>query len=110
MSVVWIDYTKAYDMAPHTWILQWIKIFKVANNIRSVIEKSLENWKVELTSGRETLCEVKINRDIFQGDSLSLIMFVITLIPLSLLLRDMKADYMLKESSGKRITYSLWMI
>ena len=50
---------------------------------------------MELTSGGETLGKVKINRDIFQGDSLSPILFVKTLIPLSILLGDMKAGYML---------------
>ena len=50
LSVAWIDYTKVYDMVPHTWILQCLKISKVANNISNVIEKSVKNWKVELTS------------------------------------------------------------
>ena len=94
LSVAWIDYTKAYDMVLHTWILQCLKIFKVAN-ISTVIEKSTKNWKVELTSGGLILGEVKINRDTFQGDTLSLILFVITMIPLTILLKDMKAGYML---------------
>ena len=85
LSVAWIDYTKAYDMVLHTWILQCLKIFKVAN-ISIVIEKSTKNWKVELTSGGLILGEVKINRDTFQGDILSLILFVITMIPLTTLL------------------------
>ena len=54
-------------MIPHTWVLQCLKIFKVANNISSVIENSMKNWKVKLTSGGETLVEVKMNRGIFQG-------------------------------------------
>ena len=29
---------------PYTWILQCFKIFKVANNIGNVIEKSMKNW------------------------------------------------------------------
>ena len=51
LSVAWIDYKKTYDRAPHTWILQGLKIFKVADNIRNLTEKSMKNWKVELTSG-----------------------------------------------------------
>ena len=39
LNVAWIDYTKAYDMVPHTWILQCLKIFKAAKNISNVIEK-----------------------------------------------------------------------
>ena len=48
---------------------------------------------MQLTSGGKTL--------IFQGGSLSLILFVITLIPLSKLLRDIKAGYMLGEFRGE---------
>ena len=66
-----------------------------------MIEKSMKSWKVELTLGGETLSEVKVNRGVSQGDSVSPIFFVITLIPLSLLLRDMKAGYMLGEVRGK---------
>ena len=77
------------------------KILKIANHIRNVIEKSMKNWKVELTLGGETLSEVKVNRSISQGGSVLPILFVITLIPLSILLRDMKAGYMLGEVRGK---------
>ena len=98
-------YKKAHDMVPYTWILQHPKTFKIVDNIRDVIGKSMKNWKVELTSGGETLGEVKTNKGIFQRDSLSPILFIITLLPLSILLRDMKAGYMLGESREKLISY-----
>ena len=82
LSVAWIDYMEAYDMVPHTWILWCLKIFK-----------TMKNWKVQLTLG-EVLGEVKINRDIFLGESLSPILFVMTLILLSILVRNMKARYL----------------
>ena len=65
LSVAWIDYKKGYDMVPHTWILQCLKIIKVTDNTRNVTKKSMKNWQVELTSGEETLDQVKINRCIF---------------------------------------------
>ena len=53
---------------------------------------------MELTLGGETLGEVKINRGILnEGDSLQPILFVITLKTLSILLRNMKAGYMIGE-------------
>ena len=61
----------------------------------------MKNWKVGLTSGGETLGEVKIYRNIFQTDSFLPILLVITLIPLSILLRDMKAGYVLGGFRGK---------
>ena len=36
-------------MVPHTWILQCLKILKVANNIKNVIEKAMKTQKVKLT-------------------------------------------------------------
>ena len=100
-SVAWIDYKNAYDMVPHTCILQCLKIIKAADNIRNVIENPMKNWNVELKSGRKTLGEVKINKGIFQVDSLLPILFVISLIPLSVLLRDMKTGHLLEEFREK---------
>ena len=107
LSVACINYTKAYDMLPRTWILQCLKIVNFANNISTVIENSMKNWKLKLASGGEKLDQVKINRGIFQGDTFLPILFVITLIPLTILLSDMKAEYMLGEFRGKLITQSL---
>ena len=68
----------------------------------------MKNWNIELTSGRETLGDLKINRGIFQGDILSSVLFMITLITLTVLLRDMEAGYMLEESRRK-INHLLFM-
>ena len=46
-----------------------------------------------LCSGNSELGEVEIKRGIFQGDSLSTSVFVLALIPLSLILRKAKAAY-----------------
>ena len=96
-------------MVSHAWILQCLKIFKVADDIRNMIEKSMTNCKVELTSGEEALVEVKINRGIFQEDNLSPIFFAITLTPLSILLQDMKAGYILGKFRGE-INHSFFMV
>ena len=101
LCVAWIDYKKAYDMVPHSWILACLTMFKVADNIRNLIRKSTRSWTVELTSGGEMLGEVKIKRGIFQGDSLSPILFVLAMIPLSIVLNNMKAGYTLGRNRGK---------
>ena len=41
----------------------------------------MEKWKVMLYSGNSELGEVEIKRGIFQGDSLSLLVFALALIP-----------------------------
>ena len=53
----------------------------------------MKKWKLLLSSNGSDLCEVDVNSGIFQGDSLSPLIFVICMIPLSLLSRKVKASY-----------------
>ena len=91
--MAWIDYKKAYDMGPHSWIIASLDLFEVAENIKSLLVNSMEKWKVMLCSGNSELGEVEIKRGIFQGDSLSPLVFVLALIPLSSILRKAKVAY-----------------
>ena len=65
----------------------------IADDVRSFLEKSVKKWKLLLNLNGSDLCEVDINRGIFQGHSLSPLIFVICMIPLSLFLRKVKAFY-----------------
>ena len=67
--MAWIDYKKACDMVPHSWIIECLDLFGVAENIKSLLVNSMEKWKVMLCSGNSELEEVEIERGIFQGDS-----------------------------------------
>ena len=68
----------------------------------------MEKWKVMLCSRNSELGEVEIKEEHFQGDSLSPLMFVLALIPLSLILRKMKAAYEFSERKEK-INHLLFM-
>ena len=106
--MTWIDYKKAYDMVPHSWIIECLILFEVAKNIKSLLVNSMEKWKVMLCSGNSELGAVGIKRGIFQGDSLSPLVFVLALIPLSLILRKAKVAYEFLESKEK-INHLLFM-
>ena len=80
----------------------------MTESIKSLLVNSMEKWKVMLCSGNSELGEVEIKRGIFQGDSLSPLVFVLTLIPLSLILRQAKAAYKFSESKEK-INHLLFM-
>ncbi len=108
LGMAWIDYKKAFDMVPHSWLVECMEIFGVAHNMKHLILKSMENWKTELTSANQVLGEVNIKRGIFQGDSLSPLLFVLALIPLTILLNKKKDGYELGKNDIK-INHLLFM-
>ena len=58
----------------------------IADQIYAHLLNSMEKWKVMLCSGNSELGEFEIKRHIFQGDSLSPLVFILALIQLSLIL------------------------
>ena len=69
----------------------------VDEKVVSMLEGSMEKWEVELTAAGQKFGNVKLKRGIFQGDSLSPLLFVICLIPLSIILRSAKPDTVLER-------------
>ena len=61
-----------------------------------------------LVTGNLEIREIDIKRGIFQGYSLSPLVFVLKLIPLSLILRKARAAYEFSRSKGK-INHLLFM-
>ena len=60
----------------------------------------MENWNTRLeTQDGDPLGCTDIRRGIFQGDSLSHLLFVVTLIPLTIMLRKVKSGYTVKNKS-----------
>ena len=93
LAMCWIDYRKAYDLIPHVWILECLKCFGISEEICKLLEKSMKSWCMELTYGKNVLGNVNIRRGIFQGDSLSPLLFIISLIPLTMILNKTKHGY-----------------
>ena len=108
LAMAWVDYRKAYDMILHSWIRECLELFGVADNIKGVLSSSMENWKLELTSSGVSLGEVNIRRGIFQGDSLSPLLFAICMIPLTIVLREVNFHDELGDKVTK-LNHSLFM-
>ena len=69
--------------------------------------KIMKSWMLELTYSAETLREVPIKRGTFQGDALSLLLFVIALIPLTHIPRSDNPGYEFR--TGEPINHLLFM-
>ena len=74
-------------MVPQSWILHCLKMYKISYKIIEIIEQTMQTWRVELTTGGRSLAETKIQREIFQGDALSPLLFLIAMMPLNYILR-----------------------
>ena len=107
VAMAWVDYKKSYDMVPHSWLEECFRVFGIASNVDNLLVNSMKKWKTDLTFGGKSLGEVKIKRGIFQGDSLSPLLFIIALIPLSMILR--KVSYAYEFKSGVKLNHLLFM-
>ena len=108
LGVGWIDYQKAYDNVAHSWVLECLTILGINEKVTSFLKNSMKSWEVELKCGNESLGNVKIRRGIFQGDSLSPLLFVIALIPLTYILRKSRPGYEFAKN-GEKINNLLYM-
>ena len=101
LATVWIDYKKAYDMVPQSWIVHCLKMYKISHVVINFIEQTMKIWTVDLTAGGRSIAETKIQREIFEGDALSPLLFIIAMMPLNHILRKCAAGYKLSRSQEK---------
>ena len=79
LSMAWIDYRKAFDSVQHSWIARCLELYKVDDTLREFLTNQMSYWKTDITlnhsEGEIHIPDVKIKRGIFQGDSLSPLLF-----------------------------------
>ncbi|XP_044751744.1 uncharacterized protein LOC123311738 [Coccinella septempunctata] len=111
LSMAWIDYRKAYDSVPHSWLLEVLEIYKVDKRIINLIESLRSMWRKTLTVNTKRTKynteEIKIEKGIFQGDGLSPLLFCLALNPLSNMLNRSEYGYKIEEQ--KKITHLFYM-
>ena len=107
LAMAWIDYRKAYDSVPHTWILETLRLYKVDSRVVRFLKRSMSLWKTTLHCNSKVIAEVNINCGIYQGDALSPLLFCIALNPLSALIDKSGMGY--KFRSGARINHLFYM-
>ena len=87
LSTAWIDYKKAFDSASHSWILACLRMYKINPLLTTFVEVSMRQWKTNMVlvheSGVLETGPISIKRGIFQCDSLSPLLFTMSLNPLS---------------------------
>ena len=106
--MAWIDFRKAYDMVPHSWFLKILELVGTARDITELLKRSMQSSRMAMFSGKNKLGKVNIRRGIFQGDSLSPLLFVVALIPVTIILRTLKQGYSFGKGK-ERLNHILFM-
>ena len=65
LEMIWVDYAKAYDSVPHSWILECLSLFKVYPAVLKFMTIVMSMWKTELFLNNTSLGNVDIRRGIF---------------------------------------------
>ena len=68
----------------------------------------MKAWRLDLTCNNQSLGRVDIKRRIFQGDSLSSLLFVLCLIQLTLILHKSESAYQF-SSTKEKVNHLLFM-
>ena len=100
-------YKKAYDSVSHEWIVESFRLAKISENIiNAIVCDIMQLWAVKLRIHGENEIiesnEIKYLTGMLQGDTLSVIMFILCFNPLSHLLN--KCDGYMMGTPGKRDT------
>ena len=109
LSICYIDYQKAYDSVPHPWILETLRTYKINPIIIDFLEHAMSVWEIKLVLRHENgvleVPNIKIKRGIFQGDTLSPLLFVIAINPLSYLLNKSGQGYSIDKVRFSHMLY-----
>ena len=106
--MAWIDYKKDFDMIPLSWPIECLEMYGAEENTIRFLKNTMPNWKTNLTSSGTRLAEVNIRRWILQGDSLSPLLFIVAMIPMTKLPDRTEVEYQLKKG-GIRINHLMFM-
>ena len=109
LSISWIDYRKAFDSVPHSWILKTMQIYKISPTLINFMKHSMSTWKTTMilnySTGKIETNPIRIRNGIFQGDSLSPLLFCLALAPLSTLLNNTDMGYTVYEEKLNHLFY-----
>ena len=83
LSMAWLDFRKAFDSLSQEWIWEIATIYKFDPRIIRTLQTLSEQWSTQLCLSSGVSEPISIRRGIFQGDSLSPLLFCIGLNPIS---------------------------
>jgi len=112
MCITWRDYQKAFDSVPHSWIITSLELIGINDKIISFLKKAMIYWKTSMRQHAEGKIleteDLEILRGIYQGDSLSALLFRISLIPFTEQLNKLNTGYE-EHTTKTKVSHLLYM-
>ena len=68
-------------------------MYKISDEVINFSEQTKKIWRVELTTGGRNFAKTNVQRGIFQGNTLSSLLFIIAIMPLNHILRKCTAGF-----------------
>ena len=109
LMTVWLDHKKAFDSVPHSWIIEALKLAGIPSVVIRNIEMLMRKWRTKMyMHGKDQSFETDVInyfKGILQGDTLSLILFILSVNPLSLLLQKQEGYQIGKDKRETNISH-----
>ena len=110
LSVAWIDYQKAYDRVPQAWLREMLSIVRAPLSIQRMLECLRQKWSSVFcvgTGANAARMELTYRRGVFQGDSLSPLLYCLSIAPISHAFRKTRGYRLL--SLDRPVTHQYFM-
>ncbi|KAG0435676.1 LINE-1 retrotransposable element ORF2 protein [Dictyocoela muelleri] len=88
LKVLWVDIKKAFDSVPFNYLNRTLETLKILDNIIKLVKCMQDNMELNLKHEKSSLGAIKPRKEILQGYSLSPLLFVICMEPISRTLND----------------------
>jgi len=115
IHMAFLDFRKAFDSVSHQWIIVMLKMYRFHPSLIEVIERSMKTWQLVMSIREKGEVKLKtdtivIRRGIFQGDTLSPLLFCLCLNPISFELNQSSLGYHLQcDESSVTVNHSWYM-
>jgi hypothetical protein len=110
--MAWIDYQKAFDRVPHSWITKPLETIGINTKVILFTQNVMGYWRTRMRLHAENKLieteDIKIKCGIFQGDSLSLLLFCICLLPLTEQLNKLNTGFE-EHTTKAKLLHLLYM-
>jgi Reverse transcriptase (RNA-dependent DNA polymerase) len=88
LYTAWIDVQKAFDSVDHEYLIALLDHLRIPDTVKRFIKIAIKKWRLNLFHQGKPLGTAKMEKGILQGDSLSPLLFVLVMEPLSRVLED----------------------